>query len=82
MLDQAYDSRQPWLSCQANTFNVMTLTQLVDPFHTAVVLQECQNGIIGANSGLPAEYVELAIEHSLAFVSTIAATEEIVAAWS
>ncbi len=35
-----------------------------------------------AVTGIPSEYVELAIEHSLAFVSTISSTEEIVAAWS
>ncbi len=34
-----------------------------------------------AVTGIPAEYVELAIDHSLAFVSTIATTDEIVAAW-
>ena len=30
------------------------LPGLLDPARTAVVLQECQNGIIGADSGLPA----------------------------
>ena len=35
-----------------------------------------------AVTGIPAEYVEMAIDHSLAFVSTISTTADIVAAWS
>ena len=35
-----------------------------------------------AVTGIPAEYVEMAIDHSLAFVSTISTTDNIVAAWS
>ncbi len=35
-----------------------------------------------AVTGIPAEYVEMAIDHSLAFVATIAATDDILAAWS
>lgn len=35
-----------------------------------------------AVTGIPAEYVEMAIDHSLAFVSTISSTDDIVAAWS
>ena len=54
MLGQEYARRPLRLSLKATTLNAMTLTQLVEPSHTAVVLQECQNGIIGANSGLPA----------------------------
>ncbi len=30
------------------------LAELLDPTHTALVLQECQNGIIGTSSALPA----------------------------
>jgi len=32
----------------------MDLAQLVDPAHTAVCVVECQNGVIGAQSSLPA----------------------------
>ena len=35
-----------------------------------------------AVTGIPAEYVEMAIDHSLAFVSTISTADDIVAAWS
>lgn len=35
-----------------------------------------------AVTGIPAEYVEMAIDHSLAFVSTISTTDDITAAWS
>ena len=35
-----------------------------------------------AVTGIPADYVESAIDHSLAFVSTISTTDDVVAAWS
>ena len=35
-----------------------------------------------AVTGIPADYVESAIDHSLAFVATISNTDDIVAAWS
>jgi len=34
-----------------------------------------------AVTGIPAEYVEMALEHSLAFVASIASTAEITACW-
>ena len=35
-----------------------------------------------AVTGIPTEYAEMAIDHSLAFVATISTTDDIVAAWS
>lgn len=35
-----------------------------------------------AVTGIPTEYAEMAIDHSLAFVATISTTDEILAAWS